>query len=79
MVKAGKGVPPIVGDEDAIVAVLNRLRCAQGQLAGAISMIEQGQHSAPHITPASPRENPRSSFSTSYPADVRHRVEELLR
>jgi DNA-binding FrmR family transcriptional regulator len=43
MVKAGKGVPPIVGDEDAIVAVLNRLRRAQGQLAGAISMIEQGR------------------------------------
>jgi hypothetical protein len=32
-----------VGDEDAIVAVLNRLRRAQGQLAGAISMIEQGR------------------------------------
>ena len=33
----------LVGDEDAIVAVLNRLRRAQGQLAGAISMIEQGR------------------------------------
>lgn len=33
----------MVGDEDAIVAVLNRLRRAQGQLAGVISMIEQGR------------------------------------
>lgn len=33
----------MVGDDDAIVAVLNRLRRAQGQLAGVISMIEQGR------------------------------------
>jgi DNA-binding FrmR family transcriptional regulator len=33
----------MVGDEEAIVAVLNRLRRAQGQLAGVISMIEQGR------------------------------------
>ncbi|MFM8598492.1 MAG: metal-sensitive transcriptional regulator [Mycobacterium sp.] len=33
----------MVGDEDAIMAVLNRLRRAQGQLAGVISMIEQGR------------------------------------
>lgn len=33
----------MVGDEDAIIAVLNRLRRAQGQLAGVISMIEQGR------------------------------------
>jgi DNA-binding FrmR family transcriptional regulator len=33
----------MVGDEDSIVAVLNRLRRAQGQLAGVISMIEQGR------------------------------------
>lgn len=33
----------MVGDEDAVVAVLNRLRRAQGQLAGVISMIEQGR------------------------------------
>ncbi len=33
----------MVGDEDAITAVLNRLRRAQGQLAGVISMIEQGR------------------------------------
>ncbi|VEG56593.1 transposase [Mycolicibacterium aurum] len=33
----------MVGDEDAIVAVLNRLRRAQGQLTGVISMIEQGR------------------------------------
>lgn len=33
----------MIGDEDAISAVLNRLRRAQGQLAGVISMIEQGR------------------------------------
>jgi DNA-binding FrmR family transcriptional regulator len=33
----------VVGDEDSIAAVLNRLRRAQGQLAGVISMIEQGR------------------------------------
>ena len=33
----------MIGDEDAITAVLNRLRRAQGQLAGVISMIEQGR------------------------------------
>ena len=29
-------------DEDAVTAVLNRLRRAQGQLSGVITMIEQG-------------------------------------
>jgi DNA-binding FrmR family transcriptional regulator len=33
----------VVGDEAAIAAVLNRLRRAQGQLGGVISMIEQGR------------------------------------
>ncbi|HEX7321897.1 MAG TPA: metal-sensitive transcriptional regulator [Mycobacterium sp.] len=33
----------MIGDEDSISAVLNRLRRAQGQLAGVISMIEQGR------------------------------------
>ena len=33
----------MVGDEDSIAAVLNRLRRAQGQLAGVIAMIEQAQ------------------------------------
>lgn len=33
----------MIGDEDSIAAVLNRLRRAQGQLAGVISMIEQGR------------------------------------
>lgn len=31
------------GDPDSIAAVLNRLRRAHGQLAGVISMIEQGR------------------------------------
>lgn len=33
----------MVGDQDAIAGVLNRLRRAQGQLNGVISMIEQGR------------------------------------
>ncbi len=33
----------MVGDQESISAVLNRLRRAQGQLAGVISMIEQGR------------------------------------
>lgn len=33
----------MVGDEDSIALVLNRLRRAHGQLAGVISMIEQGR------------------------------------
>ncbi|MFD3810201.1 metal-sensitive transcriptional regulator [Rhodococcus sp. NPDC058639] len=33
----------MVGDEESITLVLNRLRRAQGQLAGVIAMIEQGR------------------------------------
>ncbi len=33
----------MVGDEEAITVVLNRLRRAHGQLAGVISMIEAGR------------------------------------
>lgn len=33
----------MTGDDDAAAAVLNRLRRAQGQLSGVISMIEQGR------------------------------------
>jgi DNA-binding FrmR family transcriptional regulator len=33
----------MVGDEEAIEVVLNRLRRAHGQLGGVISMIEQGR------------------------------------
>ncbi|UGT67930.1 metal-sensitive transcriptional regulator [Nocardia gipuzkoensis] len=33
----------MVGDGDSIAQVLNRLRRAHGQLAGVISMIEQGR------------------------------------
>jgi len=33
----------VIGDQDGMGAVLNRLRRAQGQLAGVISMIEQGR------------------------------------
>ena len=40
----------MVGDDDAIAAVLNRLRRAQGQLAGVISMIEQGRECRDVVT-----------------------------
>ena len=40
----------MVGDQDAIDAVLNRLRRAQGQLAGVISMIEQGRECKDVVT-----------------------------
>lgn len=33
----------VVGDEDSINQVLNRLRRASGQLTGVIAMIEQGR------------------------------------
>ncbi|UGT67854.1 metal-sensitive transcriptional regulator [Nocardia gipuzkoensis] len=33
----------MVGNDDAIAQVLNRLRRAQGQLAGVIAMIEDGR------------------------------------
>lgn len=33
----------MVGDEDNMTAVLNRLRRAHGQLVGVIAMIEQGR------------------------------------
>lgn len=33
----------MISDEGSITAVLNRLRRAQGQLAGVIAMIEQGR------------------------------------
>jgi DNA-binding FrmR family transcriptional regulator len=33
----------MMNDQEAIGAVLNRLRRAQGQLAGVIAMIEQGR------------------------------------
>ena len=33
----------MIGDEETMAAVLNRLRRAQGQLAGVITMIEAGR------------------------------------
>ena len=40
----------MVGDEEAMAAVLARLRRAQGQLAGVISMIEQGRECKDVVT-----------------------------
>lgn len=33
----------MIGDDDSIALVINRLRRAHGQLAGVISMVEQGR------------------------------------
>ena len=40
----------MIGDETAVTEVLNRLRRAQGQLAGVISMIEQGRECKDIVT-----------------------------
>jgi DNA-binding FrmR family transcriptional regulator len=40
----------MVGDDTAITEVLNRLRRAQGQLTGVISMIEQGRECKDVVT-----------------------------
>lgn len=40
----------MVGDEVAITDVLNRLRRANGQLAGVIAMIEQGRECKDVVT-----------------------------
>lgn len=40
----------MIGDEAAVTEVLNRLRRAQGQLAGVISMIEQGRECKDVVT-----------------------------
>lgn len=40
----------MVGDEESIAVVLNRLRRAHGQLAGVISMIEQGRECRDVVT-----------------------------
>lgn len=41
---------PVTGEQDSMTAVLNRLRRAQGQLAGVISMIEQGRDCTDVVT-----------------------------
>jgi len=40
----------VVGDDDSISLVLNRLRRAHGQLAGVISMIENGRECKDVVT-----------------------------
>ena len=42
----------MIGDEDSIALVLNRLRRAHGQLAGVIGMIENGRDSPPSPAPS---------------------------
>lgn len=60
----------MVGDQQAIDAVLNRLRRAQGQLAGVISMIEQGRDCKDVVTQlaAVSRALDRAGFRSSPPA-----------
>ena len=40
----------MIGEQDGMTAVFNRLRRAQGQLAGVISMIEQGRECKDVVT-----------------------------
>jgi len=40
----------VVGDDDSIALVLNRLRRAHGQLAGVISIIENGRECKDVVT-----------------------------
>ncbi|MXP23981.1 metal-sensing transcriptional repressor [Gordonia sp. HNM0687] len=40
----------MVGDQESMTVVLNRLRRAHGQLAGVISMIEQGRECKDVVT-----------------------------
>lgn len=40
----------MIGDEDSIALVLNRLRRAQGQLGGVITMIEEGRNCKDVVT-----------------------------
>jgi DNA-binding FrmR family transcriptional regulator len=40
----------VVGDDDSIALVLNRLRRAHGQLAGVIAMIENGRECKDVVT-----------------------------
>lgn len=40
----------MIGDEESIATVLNRLRRAHGQLAGVISMIEDGRECRDVVT-----------------------------
>lgn len=43
VVRPEKGNPLMISNDDALTQVLNRLRRAQGQLAGVIAMIEDGR------------------------------------
>jgi len=40
----------MIGDEDSIALVLNRLRRAHGQLSGVIGMIENGRNCKDRVT-----------------------------
>ena len=40
----------MIGDEEAVATILNRLRRAHGQLAGVISMIEDGRECKDVVT-----------------------------
>jgi len=44
------GSTPAVGDDEVVHAVVNRLRRAQGQIGGAITMLESGRSCADVVT-----------------------------
>ena len=64
MVECGYEGSVMVGDEQAVAQVLNRLRRAHGQLAGVIAMIEQGRDCKEVVTQlaAGPRALDRAGF-----------------
>lgn len=54
----------MIGDENTIAPVLNRLRRAHGQLAGVIAMIEAGRD-CKDVVPSSPQCPARSTAPDS--------------
>ncbi|CAN5503774.1 hypothetical protein BH11ACT6_BH11ACT6_22910 [soil metagenome] len=54
----------MIGDEGSIVLVLNRLRRAQGQLTGVITMIEQDRDCKEVVTRLAAVSAPFSSSDT---------------
>ncbi len=57
----------MIGDQDTVAQVRNRLRRAQGQLAGVISMIDEGRDCKDVVTrlAAVSRALDRAGFKTS--------------
>lgn len=62
----------MIGDEDSIALVLNRLRRAHGQLAGVIGMIENGRdcETSSLNSPPSPAPSTKPDSRSSPPASA---------